>query len=129
MIVDVTEGVHLKRVRILEHNPRRREQAEKVLQQLHAHFPERVHGSAIDRAFSWADVIDHEGHLIDGSMLYREFGIDCELMVHIEAGCQGHSVLGPKDGFKHHESGALVPMAAALVDLQFILIKQRGFRD
>ena len=32
MVVDVTEGVHLKRVRILERNPRRREQAKKVLQ-------------------------------------------------------------------------------------------------
>jgi hypothetical protein len=62
-------------------------------------------------------------------MLYREFGADCELMVHIEAGCQGHSVLGPKSGFKHPESGALVPMAAALADSQFILAKQRGFRD
>ncbi len=41
MVVDVTEGVHLKRVSILERNPRRKEQAEKVLQQLHAHFPEK----------------------------------------------------------------------------------------
>ena len=106
MVVDVPEGVHLKRVRILERNPRRREQAVKVLQQLHAHFPERVPGFAIDRAFSWADAIDHEGCLLDGSMLYREFGVDCGLMVHIEAGCQGHSVLGPKNGFKHPESGA-----------------------
>jgi hypothetical protein len=90
MVVDVTEGVHLKRVRILERNPRRKEQAEKVLQQLHAHFLERVPGFAIDRAFSWADAIDHEGYLLDGSILYREFGADSELMVHIEAGCQGH---------------------------------------
>jgi hypothetical protein len=50
-------------------------------------------------------------------MLYREFGADCELMVHIEAKCQGRSVLGPKNGFKHPQSGALVPMAAALADL------------
>ncbi len=62
-------------------------------------------------------------------MLYREFGADCELVVHIEAGCQGHSVLGPKNGFNHPESRALVPMAAALFDLQIILAKQRGFRD
>ena len=59
MVVDVTEGVHLKRARILERNPRRREQAKKVLQQLHAHFLERVPGSPIDRAFSWVDAIDH----------------------------------------------------------------------
>jgi hypothetical protein len=129
MVVDVTEGVHLKRVRILERNPRRRAQAEKVLQLLHTDFLERVPGSAIDRAFTWADAIDHDGYLLDGSMLYREFGADCELMVHIEAGCQGHSVLGPKNGFNHPESGALVPMAAALSDLQFILAKERGFRD
>ena len=52
MVVDVTEGVNLKRVRILERNPRRGEQEEKVLQQLHAYFIERVLRSAIDRAYS-----------------------------------------------------------------------------
>ena len=62
-------------------------------------------------------------------MLYREFGADRELMVHIEAGCQDHSVLGPKTGFNHPKSGALVPMAATLSDLQLILARQRGFRD
>jgi hypothetical protein len=129
MVADVTEGVHLKRVRILERNPRRKEQAVKVLQQLHAHFSERVQWSAIDRAFSWADAINHEGYLLDGSMLYHEFGADCELMVRTEAECQGHSMLGPKNGFKHPESGSLVPMAAALADLQFSLSKQRGFKD
>jgi hypothetical protein len=66
--------------------------------------------------------------MLDGSMLYREFGADCELVVHIEAKCQGHSVLGPKNGFNHPESGALVPMAAALSDLQLIIARQRGFR-
>ena len=38
-------------------------------------------------------------------------------------------MLGPKNGFKHPKSGALVLMAIALVDLQFILAKQRGFMD
>jgi len=52
MVVDVTEGLHLKRVRILERNPRRRAQAETMFHQLHAHFPERVPGYAIDRAFA-----------------------------------------------------------------------------
>ena len=93
MVVYVTEKLHLKSVGILERNPRRIAQAEAVMQQLHAHFPERVPLFAIDRAFSWADAIDPDGYLLDGSMLYREFGADCELMVHIEAGCQGHSLL------------------------------------
>ena len=100
-----------------------------MLQLLHASFPERVLGSAIDRAFTWAYAIDHDGYLLDGSMMCREFGANIELVVHIEAGCQVHSVLGPKNGFNHPESGALVPMAASLSDLQFILAKQRGFRD
>ena len=103
MVVDVTEGVHLKRVRILGRNPRRRAQAATVMQQLHAHFPERVPGFAMYRAFSWANAIDHDGYMLAGSMFYREFSADCELMVHIEAGCQGHSVLGPKNRFNHHE--------------------------
>ena len=104
MVAHVTEGVHLKRVRILERNPRRRAQAATVMRQLHAKFPERVPGSPIDRAFSWADAIDHDGYLLDENMLYREFGADSELMVHIEDGCQGHSVSGPKNGFNHLES-------------------------
>jgi hypothetical protein len=62
-------------------------------------------------------------------MLYREFGADCELVMHTEDGCQGHSVQGLKNGFNHHESRALVPMAAALSDLKLILARKRGFRD
>ena len=38
MVVDVTEGVHLKRVRILERNPRRRAQAKTIMQQLRVTF-------------------------------------------------------------------------------------------
>ena len=129
LVIDVVEGAHMKRVRVLERNPKRRAQGERVLNTLHSHYPDRVPRSAIDKAFSWADPIDHDCYLIDGSRLFREFGADCELLVHVEAGCQGHSALGPKNGFNHPESGALVPIAEALTDLQYILARKRGFRD
>ena len=37
--------------------------------------------------------------------------------------------MGPKTGVKHPVAGELVPMAATLADLYFILAKQRGFKD
>ena len=92
MVMDVTEGMHLKAALVLERIPRRRAQAERGLRQLYLHYPERVPQRAIDRAFTWADSIDHDGYMVDGS-LFKELGADCELLVHLEAGCQGHSAL------------------------------------
>ena len=127
LVMDVCEGIHLRRVRVLERDPRRRHQGQRVLVQLHQHFPERVPQSALSGAFEWAEDIDHDCYNLDGTRLFREFGSDCELLVHIEAGCQGHSALGPKTGFNHPESGGLVPVSAALADLQYILARKRGF--
>ena len=129
LVSDVTEGVHFKTVRILERDPKRRHQAEKVIRQLHQHFPERLPASAIKRAFTWAEPFDHDGSALDGSLLAKELGVDSEIIVHIEAPCQGHSALGPRNGFQHPESGVLVPIAAALADLQFILARKRGIKD
>ena len=129
LVIDVCEGMHMRQVRILERDPRRRHQGEKVLVQLHRHFPDRLPQRAIKGAFAWAEEIDHDCYNLDGARLFKEFGSDCEMLVHIEAGCQGHSALGPKNGFDHSESGGLVPVSAALTDLQFILARKRGFRD
>ena len=89
------------------------------------HLFDRVPLSDIKHTLSWANSIEHNGYLLYGNMVYREFGADCELMVHIEVGCQGHSSLGPKNGFNNPESGTFEPMAGALADLQLILAKQR----
>ena len=129
LVTDVCEGIHFRRVRILERDPKRRHQGQRVLNQLHQHFPERLPQRAIYRAFEWAEAIDHDGYNLDGTALFTEFGADCDLLVHIEAGCQGHSTLGPKSGFNHPESGGLVQISAALTDLQYILARKRGFRD
>ena len=128
LVVDVTEGMHMKKVRILERNSLRRVCGERVLQELHAHYPERLPASAIKDAFDWAEAISHDAYNLDGPMLLHEFGSDCELVVHIEAGCQGHSAIGPKTGFNHAESGSLVVIADALSDLQQILAKCRGIK-
>ena len=82
---------------MLEGDPRRRYQGQRVFTQLHRHFPERVPQSAIKGAFEWAEDIAHDGYDLDGTQLFKEIGADCEpVRVHIEAGCQGHSALGPK---------------------------------
>ena len=128
MVMDVVNGAHLAKARVLERNPRRRAQAEKVVRQLQSHFPDRVPLSAVKDIFSWADDIDHDAYQLDGSRLLREFGADCELVVRIEAGCQGHSALGPKNGFNHPESGGLVAIAKALSDLQYGMARKRGIR-
>ena len=99
------------------------------MEQLHRHFPDRLPRQAYARAFTWAEPIEHDGYNMDGTLLYTEFGMECELLVHIEAGCQGHSALGPRNGFEHPESGGLVPMTEALTDMQFILARKRGVRD
>ena len=52
LVMDVCEGIHLRRVRVLERDPRRRHQGQRVLVQLHQHFPERVPQSAISGALS-----------------------------------------------------------------------------
>ena len=129
LVSDVQEGIHFKKILILERNAKRRAQAEKVLRQLHVHFPDRVPANSVKRAFVWADCIDHDGHLLDGAMLARELGADSEIIIHIEAPCQGHSAVGPKSGFNHPESGVLIPISKALTDLQYILARQRGIRD
>ena len=129
LVSDVTEGVHFRIVRILERNPQRRHQAEKVIRRLHQQFPERLPAKAIKSAFTWADAFDHDGSQLDGSLLAEELGLDNEIIVHIEAPCQGHSALGPRNGFQHAESGVLVPIAAALADLQYILARKRGIKD
>ena len=129
LVSDVTEGVHFRTVRILERNSQRRHQAEKVIRRLHQQFPERLPAKAIKSAFTWAGAFDHDGSQLDGSLLAEELGMDNEIIVHIEAPCQGHSALGPRNGFQHAESGVLVPIAAALADLQYILARKRGIKD
>ena len=104
---------------VLERNPRRRRIAKLVLGQLHEHFPERVPLHVVKGAFTWAEPIEHDGYHVTGQTLFDYIGPDSDIIVHIEAGCPGHSQLGLKNGFNHSESGALVPVAEALVDLQF----------
>lgn len=129
LVIDVVEGMHMSKVRILERDPRRRHQGQLVLEQLHLHFPDRLPRRAFEHAYAWAEGIDHDGYNLDGSLIFKQFGADCELLVHIEAGCQGHSALGPRTGFNHPESGGLVQISSALSDLQLILARKRGLRD
>ena len=99
LVIDVVEGMHYtSKVRILERDPRRRHQGLLVLEQLHLHFPDWLPRRAFEQAYAWAEGIDHDGYNLDGSLIFKQFGADCALLDHIEAGCQGHSALGPRTG-------------------------------
>lgn len=59
----------------------------------------------------WAEAIDHDAYnIIIGQLPYI-------IIIHVEAGCQGHSSLGPKHEFDHDELGGVVPIPEALVDM------------
>ena len=129
LVVDVTEGMHMGQVRVLERDTRRRWLGQQVIDKLHEYYPLRLPESATRRAFVWAEPISHDGYWLTGQLVFEELGHDKEVVVHLEAGCPGHSAMGPKNGFDHAESGALVPMTVALVDLQYLLSRARGFKD
>lgn len=129
LVTEVIEGMHFKRVRVVERDPRRRWLCQRILDTLHDHHPSRLPKSAYRDAFTWAESFDHDAYNITGERIAEEFSSEDELIVHIEAGCQGHSAIGPKNGFRHPESGSLVPISEALTDLQYKWARARGFRQ
>ena len=83
MVVDVSEGMHLRKALLNDWNPQRREIGQLIVQQLHKHWPDRVPSSIVESAYKWAEPIGHDAGLLTGNMLMEELGADGEVLIRV----------------------------------------------
>ena len=123
----VRDGIHIGQIKVIESNASRRADILKQCEWIHNMWPDCFPRHSFSDIFSLSEELDHDAANLTAPLMLKHCGaLD---FIAVEFPCTDTSRLGYQLGLQGNRSGIIVPIAEALVDLQYLMAQQRGYQD